>query len=297
MSITGFVNVLKPTGVTSFYVVSQVKKIFNTKKVGHLGTLDPAATGVLPIAVGKATKFFDYFLNKDKVYVARVIFGVETDTLDSFGKIFNKTSKKVKIDDIKAILNEFIGEIDQTPPKFSAVKIDGKRAYELARQDKDFEIKPKKIKIYSINVSGTQKENEFLFEVHCSAGTYIRSLMFDIAKKLGTISTTFAIIRTKSGIFDTKTAVTLEELDKSKKLLKIEDVFKDKKFVDVDEKLFKKFVNGVKITQRELDTLFEEGQSFFIRFKNSLLGMYEIKSGMVCCLAYLFENSEESEVW
>ena len=148
--ITGFVNIIKPTGMTSSDVVLRVKKILKTKKVGHLGTLDPAASGVLPVAVGKATKFFDYFLNKDKTYVAVVKFGIETDSLDSFGNITNKDNTIISKEDILKVIPEFIGKILQVPPKYSAIKINGKRACDLARENIDFEIKPKEITIHSI---------------------------------------------------------------------------------------------------------------------------------------------------
>ena len=163
MNQSGFVNIIKPTGMTSSDVVLKVKRILGTKKVGHLGTLDPAASGVLPIAVGRATKFFDYFLSKDKVYVASVIFGIETDTLDSFGKVLNTQSSEVSLEQINSVLYKFIGEIEQIPPKFSAIKINGKRAYDLARESADFEIKPRKINIYSIKAQSLPNKNEFLF--------------------------------------------------------------------------------------------------------------------------------------
>ena len=152
MKITGFVNIIKPTGESSSNVVCKVKKILGTKKVGHLGTLDPAASGVLPLAVGKATKFFDYFLTKDKEYVALVEFGKSTSTLDAYGEVIENNNKLIDEMELKSILPKFVGDIDQTPPKFSAIKINGKRAYELARENANFEIKPRKITIYSITL-------------------------------------------------------------------------------------------------------------------------------------------------
>ena len=249
--ITGFVNIIKPTGMTSSDVVLRVKKILKTKKVGHLGTLDPAASGVLPVAVGKATKFFDYFLNKDKTYIAVVKFGVETDSLDSFGNITVKNSKITSAIDIEKVLPDFTGRILQVPPKYSAIKINGKRACDLARENVDFEIKPKQITIHSIKLISQLEENVFKFEVYCSAGTYIRTLFSDIAYAVGTVSTTPVIIRTQSGRFNLNNAITLEDFELSQKTLSVTDVFNDIQVIEVDEKIAKKLINGVKITQNE----------------------------------------------
>ena len=292
MSLTGFVSVFKPTGMSSSDVVCKVKKILGTKKVGHLGTLDPAASGVLPLAVGRATKFFDYFLKKDKVYVARVQFGIETDTLDSFGEITATDERAISIDEIKAVLGKFIGKINQVPPKYSAIKVGGKRAYELARNDVSFEIKPREIEIFSIDVHETLKKNEFIFTVHCSAGTYIRTLMSDIAHEINGISTTFAIIRTKSGLFDNKTALTLDELEESKKILLVDEVFKNIPKYEVDEATFKKLFNGVKLRVNQIDKNISDNIDFFACFNEKLIGMYHSKDGYAEQVVLLFEEGE-----
>lgn len=290
MSQTGFVNLIKPTGMTSSDVVLKVKKALGTKKVGHLGTLDPAASGVLPIAVGKATKFFDYFLNKDKVYVARVIFGVETDTLDSFGTIVKKDDKKIDIGQIQNVLKKFVGEISQTPPKYSAVKVHGKRAYDLARQGENFEISAKKIKIYSIDVQKTENKNEFLFVVNCSAGTYIRTLMSDIAREIDGICTTFVIIRTKSGVFDINDALTLEEFENSKKVFSVTEVLKDLSQVKVDEFVFKKLSNGVKLEIGKIEGAPIDGSDFFAVYQDKPLGLYSAENGKFIQKVFLLEE-------
>ena len=144
----GFYNIIKPTGISSAGVVSKIKKITKQKRVGHLGTLDPSASGVLTVAVGKATRFFDYFLKKDKVYFAIAEFGVKTDTLDSEGNILEKDTVNVNKKDVENQLHNFIGEIEQIPPIYSAININGKRAYELARSGQEVEIPKRKIKIY-----------------------------------------------------------------------------------------------------------------------------------------------------
>ena len=289
--VTGFVNIIKPTGMTSSDVVLRVKKILKTKKVGHLGTLDPAASGVLPVAVGKATKYFDYFLNKDKTYVAVVKFGVETDSLDSFGNITNKDNKIITKEDILKVLPEFEGKILQVPPKYSAIKINGKRACDLARGNVDFEIKPKEITIHQIKLLEMQNENVFKFEVHCSAGTYIRTLFSDIAYKMGTVSTTPVIIRTQSGRFNLTNALSLEDFEATQKVLSITEVFKDIQVVEVDEKIAKKLINGVKFAINNI--IMSKNADFnsevFFAFENNLIGMYRLSGDKFEPIVYLFQ--------
>lgn len=286
---TGFVNILKPTGMTSSDVVCKVKKILQTKKVGHLGTLDPAASGVLPISIGKATKFFDYFLNKDKEYFAIVQFGVETDTLDSFGKVVSRKDKLIKISQIKAILGDFLGNISQIPPKYSAVKINGEKACDLARKDISFEIKPRIINIKNIEVIEELSENRFLFKVNCSAGTYIRTLFSDIAKKLNTVSTTPVIIRSKSGRFGLDSAITLEELENSKDVLSITKTFNDYSFFSVNDNVAKKLINGVNVLANELEDV-PDGEEFFLENKDKLIGLYKVENNVLKRIVFLFEN-------
>ena len=289
--LSGFVNIIKPTGVTSFDVVSKVKKTLGTKKVGHLGTLDPAAAGVLPIAVGKATKFFDYFLTKDKCYTAVVKFGIETDTLDSFGNITNKDNIQVSKEQIKLVLPEFIGEIEQIPPKYSALKVNGKKACDLMRNNVEFELKPRKTTIFDIKLEENCDKNIFIFRVHCSAGTYIRTLFSDISKKLGTCATTIAIIRTKSGRFDLTNAITIEELNSQNQIIPIDVLFKDLKKINVtSSSLSKKLLNGVKVNSTELDIADNYKDNFFIYINNKLLGMYKIVNKQIECIVYLYEE-------
>lgn len=285
---SGFVNVIKPTGESSSNIVLKVKRILGIKKVGHLGTLDPAASGVLPVAFGKATKFFDYFLTKDKEYIADVKFGVETDTLDSFGQIIDKNDLQVSEAQIQGVLGEFIGRISQVPPKYSAIKIDGKKACDLAREGKDVEIKSREIEIFDLKLLGQMGDNLFRFKVHCSAGTYIRTLFSDIAKRLGTISSTPVIIRTKSGAFEIEKAITLSELETSKEVISIEELFsKFKTFEVSDKEIIKKILNGVKISKKELD--FDENEKFFIKIDNQLVGMYHFEEEKLICDVFLAE--------
>lgn len=221
----GFYNILKPTGVSSGFVVNKIKRITN-EKVGHLGTLDPSASGVLSIAVGKATKFFDYFLNKDKEYVALAKFGVLTNTLDSDGEILKREDVQVSLEDIKKVLPSLCGKVDQIPPIFSSKNVNGERAYDLARQGKQVVLEPKKVQIYSIKAEKLTQNNLFRIKIHCSSGTYVRSIIRDIAEKIGTVATTVCIIRTFSGKFEISDSITLDELAENpeKHLIKINSI-------------------------------------------------------------------------
>ena len=285
---SGFVNINKPTGMTSTEVVNKVKKILKIKKVGHLGTLDPAASGVLPIAFGKATKFFEYFLNKDKCYKAIAEFGVLTDTLDSFGNITENQNVSITENDINAVLKAFRGKILQTPPKFSAIKIDGKRAYELARDGQDIEIKPREIEIYDIKLEKELAKNRFLFSVHCSAGTYIRTLFNDIAQKLGTVATTTAIIRTKSGPFSIEDSLTIDEFDANLQVLSIDSALCGLKKIEIDDEItYKRLLNGVKIDKKALN--FDVSGQFFVTHNGNLVGLYHIEQNLMVCDVFLCE--------
>lgn len=243
----GFYNVLKPTGVSSGFVVNKIKRITN-EKVGHLGTLDPSASGVLSIAVGKATKFFDYFLNKDKEYVALAKFGVLTDTLDSDGTVIEKDNVNVSLQDIEKIISKMCGEILQIPPIFSSKNVNGERAYDLARQGKDVVLEPKKVQIYSMKVEKMHQNNLFRLKIHCSSGTYVRSIVRDIAKELGTNATTVCIIRTASGKFKINESVTLDDIaeNKEKHLIKINSILNLPE-IELDEKQAKDLFSGKEI--------------------------------------------------
>lgn len=288
MIASGFVNVLKPTGLTSSDVVCKVKKALKIKKVGHLGTLDPAASGVLPVAFGKATKFFDYFLKKDKKYIAVAQFGVLTDTLDSFGNITKREDVNIKKDDIIKVLPKFIGKINQVPPIYSAIKINGKKACDIARSGETVELTPREIEIFDIKLLGEEGENQFRFEVHCSAGTYIRTLFNDIANELKTYATTPVIIRTASGNFDVESSVTFDDLEKEQKVISIEEYFKSFSFYEVkDEILLKKLLNGVKLTKNEIP--FENDENFFLKTNGKLIGMYHYLGEKLVCDVFLYE--------
>lgn len=209
--MTGFINIIKPSGVSSAYAVGGVKKKFNCP-CGHMGTLDPMADGVLPVGVGKASRLFQYMLDKEKTYVARFIFGYTTDTLDITGEVTERTEVVPTIDQIKSVLSNFIGEIDQIPPKYSAKCINGKRGYQLARQGVEFELEAKKVNILNIELLSQVSENEFEFKIDCKGGTYIRSLARDIALAVGSLGVMSKLTRTACGVFNMQNGIALDEL-------------------------------------------------------------------------------------
>lgn len=206
----GFINLIKPEGMSSAYAVNRVKKKLNLT-CGHMGTLDPMASGVLPVGIEKTSRMFDYLLDKTKTYVAEFEFGYTTDTLDITGETVNKTSVLPTEKQIKGVLADFVGQIDQIPPKYSAKCIDGKRGYQLARQGVEFELKPKRVEILSLSLDEQTGENKYQFTIQCKGGTYIRSLARDIASAVGSLGVMTKLSRTQSGIFTLQNGVDVCE--------------------------------------------------------------------------------------
>jgi len=211
----GVINLYKEAGFTSHDVVAIVRRILKTKKVGHTGTLDPDATGVLPVCVGRATKFADHFAAKDKTYVAEVILGLETSTGDTSGEVLRTAGVIFCEKSIQNAVNSFAGkEYMQVPPMYSAIKIKGQKLYELARKGETIDRPARPVFIHQIQVTSFDaSNNRFTIEVTCSKGTYIRSLAMDIGNKLGLPATMGKLIRTRSGIFFIENAVTLSQLE------------------------------------------------------------------------------------
>lgn len=208
--MTGFVNVYKPEGMGSTKVVGRVKYLLKTP-CGHMGTLDPLACGVLPVGIGNAARLFDYFLQKEKRYSARFVFGATTDTLDREGEIV-RGGRVPSADEIASALPAFIGEIMQTPPRYSAVSVNGRRGYDLARSGQDFELSAKKVRIASFTLREQTAPDEFAFDIVCGGGTYIRSLARDLAETLGTKGYMSYLCRTASGVFTCETSVPFDSL-------------------------------------------------------------------------------------
>lgn len=242
MEINGIILVNKESGFSSNQVVGKVKYLLKANKAGHLGTLDVLGRGLLPITLGRGTKLFDYFLNKDKVYQTIFEFGFTTTTLDREGEITDKNDVEVSLERLQNVCQMFIGKQDQLPPIYSAKKINGKKAYELARAGKSVDLKPKQIEIYDLKVLKQIEKNKFLLEVHCSSGTYIRSLCRDIASSLGTFGVMQDILRTKCGSFDIKESFTIEDIEQGKyKIIPLDTVFDYEKLITYEAD---KLLNG-----------------------------------------------------
>ena len=210
MRTDGFLNLLKPPGMTSSDAVVMVRKAFpRGTKVGHMGTLDPEACGILTVGVGTATRLFDYVSDKEKTYRAEVCIGAATDTQDATGTVIER-GRSVTEEEFLSVLPEFIGDIEQVPSMYSAIKVDGKKLYEAARAGQTVEVPKRVIRIDGIDYIARTGEDRFLIDVHCGRGTYIRTLCHDIGKKLGTCAHMSFLLRSKSGMFDLSTAVTPE---------------------------------------------------------------------------------------
>ena len=210
-NIQGWLNLYKPFGISSFSALYKVKKKFNIKKLGHAGTLDPNAEGILPIAINKTTKLIPFVNSNSKKYTFRIKWREQTSTDDAEGEIINYYDKIPNKIEINKILFSFLGEIDQVPPKASAIKVNGKRAYSILRDQKDFSLKPKKVFLKEILFLGSNQDtSEFMIE--CGKGYYVRSLARDIAIKLGTFGHVIELKRTKVGNFDNKTSILLDDL-------------------------------------------------------------------------------------
>ncbi len=245
--MNGFINLYKPSGMSSAYALSLIKKKFKGEKMGHMGTLDPLASGVLPIAFGKSTRLFDFLLEKNKIYKALFTFGYETDTLDRGGKIVKENGVIPTLKEIESVLPNLIGSIEQLPPIYSAKNVNGKRSYELARKGIEVELKPKTVFIKDIKLTRQVSCDTYEFVIECKGGTYIRSICRDMAFALNTYATMTALERLESGIFTKENSFTLEEIinnfDKDKMLI-LPDTVVNLETVNLSKKKFSDVING-----------------------------------------------------
>lgn len=208
----GFLNVYKPKGITSHDVVSALRRITKVKQIGHTGTLDPFAEGVLPICIGKATRLIEY-LDDDKAYTGTIQLGSSTTTYDLEGEEVNFSDKKVTFNEIEAALDKFRGEIEQLPPIYSAIKVNGKKLYEYAREGKEVKIEPRGVNISNLQILNFYPETRQLeLHIECSKGTYIRSIANDLGEELGTYGHLVKLVRVKAGMFEVNNAVSLEHI-------------------------------------------------------------------------------------
>ncbi len=280
----GIINLYKPVGKTSHDMVYFIRKTLGIKRVGHTGTLDPCAEGVLPVLVGRATALSDFLMAGDKIYTATVKLGITTDTYDLDGTILEKKPVEVTFDDIKKILENFKGEIEQVPPMYSAIKIDGRKLYHLAREGKEIERPKRKITIYDISAFDYDKDNnKFKMRVHCSKGTYIRSLCFDIGKALGCGAVMSSLVRNKTGIFDDEKAWSPEMIEKAVAkgdmsfLTPPDTVLSEFSQIIVDDETSKKIKNGIMLRTNQLGIKdAKEGQKFRIYDSNQFLCLVKI---------------------
>lgn len=249
--MNGVINIYKNTGMTSFDVVAMVRRVAKMKKVGHTGTLDPAASGVLPVCLGKATKIIDYIMENIKVYRVNLKLGMVTDTYDLEGEVLReKDASYITKDEILNCINSFVGTIDQVPPMYSALKQNGVRLYELARQGIEVHREARKITIYSIENIKIESNDNIQMDVCCSKGTYIRSLCYDIGEKLNVGATMTALERIQNGPFTKEEAINIEDLTEElleKHIISIEKALDSFEKITVNEKFGKLLRNGVKV--------------------------------------------------
>lgn len=265
----GIIVVNKPKGMTSRDVVNIICKEFKTNKVGHTGTLDPIAEGVLVLCIGKATKLVEYLTSNDKEYIATVKLGILTDTLDTDGNILKKSNDKINKDSLIKVLNSFVGTYNQEVPIYSAVKINGKKLYEYARNEEDIELPKRMVEIKSVELLEFSNDS-YKFKVSVSKGTYIRSLIKDINDKLGVIGTMSNLLRTRQGSFLLENSYTLEDIkNNSYKLLTIKNVLKKEFCVIIDSTYFSIIKNGAII-----DNKYDKDKVVFI-YNDEVVAIYK----------------------
>ncbi len=295
--MNGVINVNKPLGMTSHDVVYRLRKMLSIKKIGHTGTLDPDASGVLPMCIGRATKVADMLTAQDKQYIAEVKMGSATDTLDKSGTVTETAEVNVGEEDIRAAVKSFIGEIEQIPPMYSAIKVDGKKLYELAREGKEIERKPRYVNIENIEILNIDlKNNIFSIKVDCSKGTYIRTLCDDIGRRLGCFAHMSALERTRSGRFDIGKAYTIEQIEE---MLKNEDmsffvpvdlVFEEYPKLTLSKRKAHKMCNGTRVAVQGI----EEGIIYRVYDESGrFLTISEAENGVLKILKTFYQTIGE----
>lgn len=295
----GLLLLSKPEGITSFSAVSAVKRVAMEKRVGHTGTLDPMATGVLPVLLGRATSLSSLMLDADKKYTAKIKLGVVTDTDDITGEVLAQTQVNITEAELNAALSHFTGKLKQKPPMYSAIKKDGVRLYKLAREGKTAEIDERDVEIYSIKlIKGLDSNYEFSIDTHVSKGTYIRSLARDIGEYLGCGATLSGLCRTYASGFDIKTCVPLSELSPEnieQHILSEEVAVSHLPVINVTEKQAVRFLNGGQLSLDRLRFDFNnvaDGELFRVKYGEKLLGigfadLEKQQIGIKCILNYL----------
>ena len=266
----GILLINKEPNMTSRDVVNKVCHLLNTKKVGHTGTLDPMATGVLVLAINKGLKIVNEITALDKEYEAEITLGIETDTLDITGNTLSTKEVNVTNEDIDKVLDSFIGDYNMKVPIYSAIKVNGKKLYEYARNNEEVDIPTHKVKVFELKRTSDIKDNKFSIKCKVSKGTYIRSLVRDISNELGTVGVMSKLNRTKQGNFDIKDCYTLKDIEQgSYKLLDIKEVL-DLPLVEIPDSIYKKVINGNKI-----ENTFNYDK-FIFKKDNKIISIYEL---------------------
>ena len=269
--MNGVLVIYKEKGFTSRDVVNILMDELGTRKVGHTGTLDPMATGVLVVCVGQGLKLVELLTNHDKEYIAKIRLGIETDTLDITGKVLKEEKvRDYSKEEVEHVLSKFVGKIKQTVPKYAAIKVNGKKLYEYARNGEEVELPVRDIEIYDLKLVSNIKNNEFYIKCHVSKGTYIRSLVRDIGIALGTCATMVELERTKLGEFSLENTYTLDDIRSGMySMLRIEDILDLPEFV-VDKEQEKRIRNG-----QVLDKFFDSDMVMVMNGDNKLLAIYQ----------------------
>jgi tRNA pseudouridine55 synthase len=299
----GILVINKPSGMTSHDVIFQLRRILHEKKIGHTGTLDPDATGVLPVCIGKATKIIQYLEDKEKGYEGTITLGIETDSMDASGEITRVSdSSEIKSDDIESVLKKFVGEIDQIPPMVSAKKVNGERLYKLARQGKIVDRKPVKIRIYNLELTKFYEEKipevdehktftKFNFSVLCSRGTYVRAIASDIGDALGCGAHLSRLVRTRSGRFTIEDSIGLDEIKADPQIaislmISIDNALSSMPAIIVNEIGKRKFTNGVQVDITDILSCDSEIKA------NDIIRIHD-NSGMLLGIGEAFQSIQE----
>lgn len=293
LAYEGVIPVNKSIGMTSHDVVAKLRRIFETKRVGHTGTLDPDVSGVLPICVGNATRISEYIMELPKKYSGQLTIGTSTTTQDASGEIIEQVKvEKLPEEKVIEVFERFIGEIEQIPPMYSAVKVNGKKLYEIAREGKEIERKPRKVTIYNLEITkmDLSSDNPVInFDVLCSKGTYIRTLCVDIGAKLGYPAHMSDLVRTKSGPFMIEDSYSIEEIDDLVKSGKIYDII-----VSMNDSLpqYKEVV----LSNLEIENKVYNGQTIYLESLRSFEGIFKVvnENGDLVALYHKIKNSIEA---
>ncbi len=283
--LCGVILVNKHKGVTSHDIVFKIRKLYNTKKVGHTGTLDPLATGVLPVLIGRGAKAAEYLLSENKAYRAEITLGLTTDTEDITGNILTKSDTLPTKEEFLRVVNSFVGEIEQIPPMYSALKVDGKKLVDLAREGKTIERQARKITVFSIKAEDVdEKQGIYTLEVECSKGTYIRTLCADIGARLGCGAVMSQLQRTKSGNFNINNAHTIDQIEKmeyderAQLVQPIEELFLEAPQVMLSDFYSRLCRSGCEIYQKKIKTSYPVDEFVRICDKDGFFALGQVKS-------------------